>query len=314
MAGMQSALQGKRIVLTRAAHQLDDLEELLRGRGAVPLPYPCIAIAPPEDPAALDAALADLLAGAFDWLVLTSQNAVLVLADRLKPEPPVPPNFGGPGGRLPVEPPVPPNFGGPGGRLPVEPPVPPNFGGPGGQGAGWNEGRFAVAAIGAATAEAAGRLLGLSVQLVPDEFVAEALAEALAGRLSVGGRVLICQADIGRPVLAEALRARGIAVTSVVAYRTVIGRGGVDLPALLADRQVDAITFTSPSTVRNLFARLAAEGGDPDHLADVCVACLGPVTADAARRHGLSVHVLPEQHTIPALVEALEAYFAGENR
>lgn len=276
MAESQSALQGKRIVLTRAAHQLDEMEELLRRRGAVPLAYPCIAIAAPDDLAALDAALADLLAGAFDWLVLTSRNAVITLAERLL------------GHGMPC----------------------PNIGGEGGQGAGWNEGRFAVAAIGAATAEAAGRLLGLSVQLMPDEFVAEALAEALAGRLRAGGRVLICQADIGRPVLAAALRARGIAVTSVVAYRTVIGSGGVNLPRLLADRQVEAITFTSPSTVHNLFVRLAAEGGDAGHLVGVCVACLGPVTADAARSHGLPVHVLPNTHTIPALVEALEAYFA----
>ncbi len=286
MAESQSALQGKRIVLTRAAHQLDEMEELLRRRGAVPLAYPCIAIAAPEDLAALDAALADLLAGAFDWLVLTSQNAVIVLADRLKQ-----PALCGPAALAH--------------GMPC-----PTIGGERGQDAGWNEGRFAVAAIGAATAEAAGRLLGLSVQLMPDEFVAEALAEALAGRLRAGGRVLICQADIGRPVLAAALRARGIAVTSVVAYRTVIGSGGVNLPRLLADRQVDAITFTSPSTVHNLFTRLAAEGGDAGHLAGVCVACLGPVTADAARSHGLPVHVLPNTHTIPALVEALEAYFA----
>lgn len=290
MADSQSALQGKRIVLTRAAHQLDEMEELLRRRGAVPLAYPCIAIAAPEDLAALDAALADLLAGAFDWLVLTSQNAVIALADRLKPS-----AFSGPAAL---------------GHGMLCPNTPFPIGGERGQGAGWNEGRFAVAAIGAATAEAAGRLLGLSVQLMPDEFVAEALAEALAGRLRAGGRVLICQADIGRPVLAAALRARGIAVTSVVAYRTVIGSGGVNLPRLLADRQVEAITFTSPSTVHNLFVRLAAEGGDAGHLAGVCVACLGPVTADAARSHGLPVHVLPNTHTIPALVEALEAYFA----
>ncbi|MGC8779495.1 MAG: uroporphyrinogen-III synthase, partial [Anaerolineae bacterium] len=86
------------------------------------------------------------------------------------------------------------------------------------------------------------------------------------------------------------------------------------LPALLAGRQVDAITFTSPSTVRNLFARLAAEGGDVAHLAGICVACLGPVTADAARNHGLTVHVLPQAHTVPALVDALETHFARQNR
>ncbi|MCB0231019.1 MAG: uroporphyrinogen-III synthase, partial [Anaerolineae bacterium] len=45
--------------------------------------YPCIAIAAPADTGPLDGALRDLAAGRFDWLVLTSSNAVTVLAERL---------------------------------------------------------------------------------------------------------------------------------------------------------------------------------------------------------------------------------------
>jgi len=58
------SLAGKRVVNTRAAHQAAELDDLLRGRGAVPVSYPCIAIAPPADPAPLDAALRDAAAGA----------------------------------------------------------------------------------------------------------------------------------------------------------------------------------------------------------------------------------------------------------
>ncbi|MCX7671089.1 MAG: uroporphyrinogen-III synthase, partial [Anaerolineae bacterium] len=83
MTTASGPLQGKRIAVTRAAHQAGELDDLLRRRGAEPLPYPCIAIAPPADTGPLDAALRELAAGAFDWLVLTSRNAVDVLADRL---------------------------------------------------------------------------------------------------------------------------------------------------------------------------------------------------------------------------------------
>ncbi len=215
MMARNSSLAGRRVVVTRAAQQAGDLEELLCSRGAEPLLYPCIAIAPPEDTGPLDEALRALAAGQFDWLVLTSRNAVTILAQRLRVA----------------------NIG------PLQPD------------------RFSVAAVGSATAQALERDLGLSVDLVPETFVAEALAGDLLQRLAPNGHVLVCQADIARPVLVETLAAGGAAVTSVVAYRTVIGSGGVDLPALLRAGQVDAVTFTSSSTVRNLLIRLDAEGG-----------------------------------------------------
>ena len=76
-------LHGRRIVVTQAAHQAAEFSALLCARGAVPLLYPCIAIAPVEDTAPLDAALRGAAEGAFDWLVLTSANTVHVLAGRL---------------------------------------------------------------------------------------------------------------------------------------------------------------------------------------------------------------------------------------
>ncbi len=257
-------LPGKRIVVTRAAAQADELDDLLQARGATPLAYPCIAIAPPEDTTLLDTAILELAAGAFAWLVLTSRNTVTVLAERLR--------------HLRLSPQA------------LRP--------------------RAVAAVGSATAAAAVLELGLAVDLTPSEFVAEALAAALLARMDPGDRVLLCQADIARPDLAQTLKAAGTAVTSVVAYRTVPGTGGIDLPAHLAARRIDAITFTSSSTVRNLLARLEAEGGDRAALQDICLACLGPVTAATARQLGLTVDVMPATHTIPALVDALDAYFA----
>lgn len=259
-----SSLAGKRVVGTRAVEQAGELDDLLRSRGAKPLAYPCIAIVPPADTGPLDSALRDLAAGRFDWLVLTSRNAVTVLAERLQ-------------------------------MLDIGPLV---------------MDQFSVAVVGSATAQAVERDLGLPVDLVPETFVAEALAVDLLQRLTPGGQVLVCQADIARPVLVETLAAGGAPVTSVVAYRTVLGSGGVDLPALLRDSQVDAVTLTSSSTAKNLLVRLEGEGGRVADLAGVCIACVGPITAESARKLGLSVQVVPPEHTVPALVNSLEAYFA----
>ncbi len=76
-----SKLQSKRIVVTRAPHQNQSLIELLEAQQAIPVVYPCIDIAPPEDTTQLDVALQQL--EQFDWLALTSSNAVYVLHQRL---------------------------------------------------------------------------------------------------------------------------------------------------------------------------------------------------------------------------------------
>lgn len=81
---MISALAGKRIVNTRAIHQAKALDDLLVARGAVPVAYPCIAIAPPDDTTPVDAALDELTAGEYEWLVLTSANTVNALTERLE--------------------------------------------------------------------------------------------------------------------------------------------------------------------------------------------------------------------------------------
>ena len=106
--------------------------------------------------------------------------------------------------------------------------------------------------------------------------------------------MLVPQADIARPALVQGLTAAGLNVTALAAYRTTMGSGGVALRELLVEgagggEGVDAITFTSPSTVRNLLARLEQEGGDAldlGTLQHVVLACIGPVTADAMHAAG----------------------------
>ncbi len=164
-----------------------------------------------------------------------------------------------------------------------------------------------VAAIGQSTAEAAQERLGLSTDLVPEENVAEGLAQALD--VDDGTRIFLPQSTIARPVLADLLRSAGANVTIVDAYRTAIGQGGDDVPLLLWQGQIDAITFTSASTVRLFKKRIEAETGGLAMLQDVVVACIGPVTAEEARRFGVRVRVVPDEYTVEGLTAALGDYF-----
>jgi uroporphyrinogen-III synthase len=164
-----------------------------------------------------------------------------------------------------------------------------------------------VAAVGPQTAQAVEDELGLDVQIVAEKHVAEGLAAAFP---SVRGcRIFLPQSEIARPVLAEALLDAGAQVTAVDAYRTLIGQGGDAVPELLADNQVDAITFTSSSTVRHFLERLTREGGRRQDLQGVCLAAIGPITAKTMEENGLLVSVVPVEYTLPALVDALGSYF-----
>ena len=167
----------------------------------------------------------------------------------------------------------------------------------------------AIAAVGPATARAVSERLGLQVALVPPKAVGESLLAALP--LTSGQRALLPRAAQARDVLPAGLRARGVQVDVITAYETVLGRGGDDLPAALRAGQVDAITFTSPSTARNTLRRLQVEAGlGPDALVSVRIACIGPVTAEAARNAGLRVDLMPENYTVSGLVDALRDAFS----
>ncbi len=168
----------------------------------------------------------------------------------------------------------------------------------------------AIAVIGPETARAV-RELGLEAAVVPGEYRAEGLAEALAGRVAPGDRVLLVRAAEARDVLPRALEARGARVTVVPAYRTALAREGAErLIALLEARALDALTFTSSSTARG-FAELLAPRDPRALVGDAVVAAIGPVTAATLAEVGLSATVVPSDYTIPALAAALAARFQG---
>lgn len=163
-----------------------------------------------------------------------------------------------------------------------------------------------IGAIGPATAAWLERY-GLRSDFVPSEFVAEAVVEQIGD--VAGRRILLPRADIAREALPEGLRRRGADVEQVVAYRTVAGRPDENLAPLLRERRIDAVTFTSSSTVRNFFTVLEQMGLAREEtlrlLDGVIVAAIGPITARTARDLGLRISIEAEQYTTDGLVEAL---------
>ncbi len=163
-----------------------------------------------------------------------------------------------------------------------------------------------MAAIGPATARAL-QARGLRASLAPREFVAEALVDAFAapGAEPIrGARLLVPRALEARCVLPDGLRALGAVVDVIPVYRIEVehAQDGVARRRLQAG-EADALTFTSPSTARNFVAVLGAEAADVAGRS--LVACIGPITAAAARDCGLTVGLVAERYTIPGLVAAL---------
>ena len=249
-------LAGKRVVVTRAADQAQSMVDDLRERGAEPLLMPGIATMPLES-TELTAALADI--ARYDWIVLTSTNAVRFLFDRLS-------------------------------SARLDP-------------ATDTTSRPRLAVVGTATA-AALRDVGFEPDAMPTEFVGTALAAAM-GDLS-GAWVLLPRSRRGREETSAALTAAGARVDDIALYDSV---PTPPTDAMRAELRagVDAVTFTSPSTVEGFLTDATRP-----YLTGVAIAAIGPTTAQALIDQGIGVDVQPETYTTAALVEALAHYFREE--
>jgi uroporphyrinogen-III synthase len=158
--------------------------------------------------------------------------------------------------------------------------------------------RARVAAIGEGTSEAFRSWARRDPDLVPGTYTTLGLARALPRG---DGRVLCPRADIAPEGLEDALARKGWRPERVEAYRTRLAR---TLPRDARDAlhrgRVDAVTFTSASTVRGFVGALGAAKGHPK------VVCIGPITAREARERGFNVSAVASPHTMDGLVAALE--------
>lgn len=267
------------MVVTRPPSRAEALTSRLRDLGAAVLECPTIRLEEPLDPRPLEDAVRRL--EAYDWLVFTSPAGVRRLAAACARE------RGDPAGVAPD---------------------------------------LSVAAIGPSTAEAA-RRKGWRVDVVPGEYRAEALLAELRRRarggrepgepggrdpgvgpeVLTGLRFLLPRAAEARDVLPEGLAASGAEVDVVTAYRAVAPEAGSAERVAEAIRggEVDWLTFTASSTVRNFVELVGTEVGGAR------VAVIGPVTAETARELGLGVDAVAEVYTVSGLVDALVRAAAG---
>jgi uroporphyrinogen III methyltransferase/synthase len=258
----QKPLFGRRVLVTRSEEQAGEMVAALSDAGAEAVVMPMIRLVPPDDYAALDAALERI--DSYDALLFTSANAVRFFTARARDR-----------------------------GVPLA-----------GIGA-------TVVCVGPKTAEAT-LVGGLPVHRVPDSrFDAEgALDEVMRAVPPSGKRFLLPRSEAARDVLPDGLRREGAVVDAVTVYRNVPEDTDAGaLRAALEAGELDALTFTSPSTVKRFDALLDA--GSRAAAARCTIAAIGPITAAALRRVGLAPHVTPAQATARELVEALAEHVAG---
>jgi uroporphyrinogen III methyltransferase/synthase len=274
-------LAGLTVLVPRARDQASDFSALLRARGAEPLEVPTIEIRPVASTAELDRAIEDLVAGRYDWVVLTSVNGVAAVRARAEalghgPDAVATASVAavGPATEAALR-----DWG-------IVPDLVPE----------------------AATTAALGQAFPpRSTGPHPEgSSVPQRTHSGPSGPRrpdpSGSGAVLLARADLANPELGVLLRDKGWATTEVVAYHTVpVGTLDPAARRRLDHGEVDWVAFTASSTVEGF---LRGYGGPPPP--GVRVAAIGPVTADTARSAGIRVATTASEHTIPGLVAAIE--------
>jgi uroporphyrinogen III methyltransferase/synthase len=251
-------LFGKRVLITRPAHQADQFARTLYARGVEPILASTIAIVPPDDVHPSHRAIDEL--ALYGWIVFTSQNGVDAFFDRIS-------------------------------SLDAD---------------ARYIGSTKVAAIGAKTAERL-RERGIRADLVPSAFISEEIGRTLIEASNDGERILIYRAQEARDVLPQMLEDAGRRPTVVSAYKTIF-----DVDPHFAEKVkiADVLTFTSASTVRGFVELLGGVERAVDSARGKVVACIGPVTAEAAEGAGLHVDVVADVYTTEGLLDALEAHLS----
>lgn len=167
-----------------------------------------------------------------------------------------------------------------------------------------------VVAVGPATG-AALRTQGIAPQALPEVFQAEGLIAKFANELKSGERVLLPRGNLARPWLHEVLVDMGLQVTEIMMYETIpVRQHDPALLHALEHRNIDIITFTSSSTVKNFMQALINMGikNPLQAIEGIPIACIGEVTAQTARDLGIEVTLIPQEATLDSLLEAISLY------
>ncbi|SMC35713.1 uroporphyrinogen III methyltransferase / synthase [Desulfocicer vacuolatum DSM 3385] len=172
-------------------------------------------------------------------------------------------------------------------------------------------GRHKFACIGPVTRDELGKF-GIVSDVLPKTYRAESVVEAFKDAEINGKKILLPRAMEARTILPEELRNMGAHVHEVTAYETQqVSTAKEELMALLRNGEIDMVTFTSSSTVKNFMA-LIPEQERTSLLSDVLHACIGPITEDTAVSLGLAPEIVADSYTIDGLVDVIVAYYTGK--
>jgi uroporphyrinogen-III synthase len=257
-----------KILITRPRTQANSFASALTEAGFEPVFFPVIEIRPFEENVALDRAIEKL--SCYDWIVFTSVNGVdaffNVIASRRR-------------SNLLVDEGI--------ASVALFP---------------RNDTNPKVAAIGPKTAQSL-EARGVTPDFVPGEYVAEAI---LPGLGDLRGRwVLLPRAEIARKALPEAIVEAGGIAHEIAVYQTLPAEPDPDGLAALKSG-VNAVTFTSPSTVENFIEIVSSVGLDPLSLpGNPKIACIGPITQKAAEEAGFVDVIVAEEYTSEGIVKLL---------
>ncbi len=161
-----------------------------------------------------------------------------------------------------------------------------------------------IAAIGPATV-AALNTRGIKPDFVPESSVSESVAQGLIERGADAGKTLIVRALETREVIETGLREAGGDVEAAPVYRTLPDLSNVEATrAAIENGEVNWVSFTSSSTVKNFVEALGADfvKANRDKFR---VAVIGPITANSAREYGLTPDVEAGAASVEALASAL---------
>lgn len=163
-----------------------------------------------------------------------------------------------------------------------------------------------LCAVGNATAHAL-HVRGLIADLVPENATGESVAAAMIAAGDVNNQeILLPRAEGAHPDLPTLLTQAGALVEELTLYLSAPAADPTaDVLTTISRGNIDVVTFTSSSTVKNLREIL---NGDFSDLKSATIACIGPTTASTAEQLGLEPDVVATDHSVTGLVGSLRAY------
>lgn len=172
--------------------------------------------------------------------------------------------------------------------------------------------RLNIAVVGEKTRDAV-HAYGCLAKVIPSgEYTAESLAAEFLRHVKRGERVLFPRGNLARDVLPKTLREHGVCVHDVIAYETGINEEvRHELQSEVIEGRLDAIAFTSPSTVDH-FVTLLHSVNWRSKAAEICLAAIGPITEQMMKKHGLQPHVVAKLNTTDGLLQAIVEFFEKE--